>query len=40
MFGSNFKLKIKAVRYAIYGEIRGRKVLELKKFTVSQTRGD
>lgn len=38
--GSSFLLKVKAIRYATYGEVKTRKVLDLKKFTVGQMRGE
>ena len=37
---SDFVLKVKAIRYATYKEIKERKVLELKKNTVRQLKGD
>ena len=39
MFGSTFKLKVKAIRYLTHGEIKRLTVKELKKYTVIQVKG-
>ena len=38
--GSNFKLKIKAIRYAIYKELQKRKYSDVKKVTYNQLKGE
>ena len=38
--GNKFKIKIKAIRYMIYGEMKKETILNLKKYTVSNLKGD
>lgn len=38
--GEIFKIKIKAIRYLIHKEIKGLTVSELKKYKISQLKGE
>jgi hypothetical protein len=38
--GSTFKLKIRAIRYAIYEEIKIKTVSQLKEYTVGELKGE
>lgn len=38
--GSNFLLKIKAIRYMSYAEMKVRTVNEIKQYTVAELKGD
>ena len=38
--GSTFKLKIKAIRYMSYAEMKVRTVNEIKQYTVAELKGD
>ena len=38
--GSTFKLKIKAIRYMSYAEMKARKISIIKNYTVATLKGD
>lgn len=38
--GSTFKLKIKAIRYIIYAELKEQTVSKLKEYTVAELKGE
>lgn len=40
MFGSSFKLKIKAIRYATYSELKERTYNTIKTFKYKNLKGD
>ena len=40
MFGSSFKLKVKAIRYLTYEELKTMTYEQIKTYTYSQVKGD
>lgn len=38
--GSNFKLKIKAIRYITYGELKKEKVIKVKQYKIKELKGE
>lgn len=38
--GSDFKLKIKAVRYITYGELKKEKVVKVKQYKIKELKGE
>lgn len=38
--GSKFKIKVKAIRYATYEELKNRTVATIKNYTVGQLKGE